>query len=139
MLDQTRRSDENPLQAMIDDSKLSMRTLRRLNPTRLIPRRRVLKVLTGLGVGSAVFRRALAAQAEESTTITSEMIQQAEWIAGIELKPEDRTSTPRALTLAVKGFEQLRAVKLENGVALAGLIRARPAASLELARTTAIG
>ena len=126
MLDQTRGSDESNLKEPIGDAESSMRTLRRLNPARLLSRRRVLKVLTGLGVGSAVFRRALAAQAEESKTITAEMIQQSEWIAGIELKPDDRTSTARALTRAIKNFEQLRAVKLENGVAPALVFNPAP-------------
>jgi Asp-tRNA(Asn)/Glu-tRNA(Gln) amidotransferase A subunit family amidase len=54
------------------------------------------------------------------------MIQQAEWIAGIELSPDDRASTARALTRAVKNFEQLRAVKLENSVAPALVFNPTP-------------
>ena len=82
-----------------------------------VPRRRVLKVLSAIGVGSAVFRRALAAQVESAGAVTPEMIQQAEWISGISLKAEDRERTARDLTRAIAGFEKLRAVKLDNSVA----------------------
>ena len=40
-------------------------------------RRHLLKVLAGLGVGSAIFHRALAADAEKAVTVTLEMVQQA--------------------------------------------------------------
>jgi hypothetical protein len=69
-----------------------------------------------MGVGTAVFRRALAAETQATGSVTAEMIQQAEWIAGIELKPEDRTSTARALIRALRDFQQLRSIKLDNGV-----------------------
>src|SRR5262245_54787101 len=95
MLDQPRKSDERDLRATINDSTPSKRADCRGNERRRVPRRLVLKTLTGLGVGSAVFQRALAAQADGSTAVTAEMIQQAEWIAGIELNPEDRASTAR--------------------------------------------
>src|SRR5262245_57629300 len=82
-----------------------------------LSRRRILQVLTSLGVGTTVFHRALAAETQAAGSVTPEMIQQAEWIAGIELKPEDRQSTARALVRALRDFQQLRSVKLENNVA----------------------
>lgn len=82
-----------------------------------VPRRRVLKILSAIGVGSAVFRRALAAQVEALGTVTPDMVQQAEWISGVPLKPEDRERTARDLTRSLAGFEKLRAVKLDNSVA----------------------
>ncbi|HEY2148047.1 MAG TPA: amidase, partial [Pirellulales bacterium] len=91
-----------------------------------VSRRRALKVLTGLGVGTAVFRRALAADAASAGKVTPDMIQQAEWIAGLELKPEDRESVARGLTQAVSGFKKLREVKLENNVAPAIIFNATP-------------
>jgi Asp-tRNA(Asn)/Glu-tRNA(Gln) amidotransferase A subunit family amidase len=91
-------------------------------PDDLIPaptptRRHLLKVLAGLGVGSAVFRRALAADAEKVVSVTPEMVQQAEWIAGLKLAEADRKSLAGSLTQALRQFEAMRAVKLPNGVA----------------------
>ena len=79
-------------------------------------RRQVLKALTAVGVGSAVFRRALAAQAEGATSVTPEMIRQAEWIAGLKLSDEDRQSTARAVQQTLGAFQALRRVPLDNSV-----------------------
>jgi hypothetical protein len=46
-------------------------------------RRRFIAALSGLGVGTATFQRALAAQLAQAGELTGEMIAQAEWIAGI--------------------------------------------------------
>jgi hypothetical protein len=92
-----------------------------------LSRRRVLQVLTSLGVGTTVFRRALAAETQASGSVTPEMIQQAEWIAGIELKPEARTSTARALIRALRDFQQLRSIKLDNSVPPALVFSPTPA------------
>ncbi|HEX5272468.1 MAG TPA: amidase [Gemmataceae bacterium] len=80
-------------------------------------RRRLLQVLAGLGVGSAVFRRALAADAEKAVAVTPEMVQQAEWIAGLKLAEADRKSLAANLTRALDDFRKMRAVKLPNDVA----------------------
>ncbi len=82
-----------------------------------VPRRRVLKLLSGIGVGGSVFRRALAAQVESAGAVTAEMIEQAEWISGVSLAAEDRERAARDLTRALAGFEKLRAVKLDNSIA----------------------
>lgn len=71
-------------------------------------RRAVLGALAGLGIGSAVFRRALAAQAEQAGKITPESIRQAEWIAGIELSDEDRQETAKAVERDQQRFDSLR-------------------------------
>ena len=73
-------------------------------------RRTLLKGLTGLGIGSATFRRALAAQAAQAGTVTPEMIKQAEWIAGLDLTEEERASTVRSLTRSLSSFAELRKV-----------------------------
>ncbi len=67
------------------------------------PRRAVLKTLTAIGVGSAVFQRALAQQVAEKGEITAEMIRQAEWITGLELSDEQRDATAKALQQAEQG------------------------------------
>jgi Asp-tRNA(Asn)/Glu-tRNA(Gln) amidotransferase A subunit family amidase len=89
-------------------------------------RRRVLKALAGLGIGSAVFQRALAAQAEKSSDVTADMIQQAEWIAGLELSEADRKSTAGAVNRELDNFRQLRAVPLENSDVPAVLFHPAP-------------
>jgi Asp-tRNA(Asn)/Glu-tRNA(Gln) amidotransferase A subunit family amidase len=79
-------------------------------------RRFVLQALAGLGVGSATFRRALAAGAERSGTVTPEMIKQAEWVAGLKLSDDDRKAVAAGLTRSFKDLEALRAVNLSNDV-----------------------
>ncbi|MEI7699532.1 MAG: hypothetical protein WCK86_07045, partial [Planctomycetia bacterium] len=53
-------------------------------------RRAVLQLLATAGVGTAVFRRALADEASKSGAITAEQIATAEWISGFTLSDEDR-------------------------------------------------
>jgi Asp-tRNA(Asn)/Glu-tRNA(Gln) amidotransferase A subunit family amidase len=91
-----------------------------------ISRRVVLETLAGLGIGSAVFCRAVAAQVQTAGVVTDEMIQQAEWISGLVLKPEERDTVARGLTRALAGFEQLRAVKLDNSIAPAIVFNPAP-------------
>src|SRR5271166_5091253 len=79
-------------------------------------RRFVLGMLTGLGIGSATFRRALAADAVRAGDITPEMVRQAEWIAGLSLSEADRKTIVGGLTRAFRNLESLRSVKLSNDV-----------------------
>jgi Asp-tRNA(Asn)/Glu-tRNA(Gln) amidotransferase A subunit family amidase len=82
-------------------------------------RREVLGLLAALGVGTTAFQRALAVQAENAPKLTPEMIQQAEWIAGLKLSDDDRKALVGALTEAQRRFTAMRALKLPNGVPLA--------------------
>jgi Asp-tRNA(Asn)/Glu-tRNA(Gln) amidotransferase A subunit family amidase len=84
-----------------------------------LDRRRLLQVLAGLGVGSAVFQRALAAEAEKAPAVTTEMVAQAEWIAGLKLAEADRQALAAILTSTLRDFAALRAVPLPNSVPLA--------------------
>jgi Asp-tRNA(Asn)/Glu-tRNA(Gln) amidotransferase A subunit family amidase len=79
-------------------------------------RRQMMKCLAGLGVGTAVFQRALAAQAQDAPAVTPEMIQQAEWISGIKLTDKERESVARGANQALRNYETIRAVKLDNSV-----------------------
>jgi Asp-tRNA(Asn)/Glu-tRNA(Gln) amidotransferase A subunit family amidase len=81
-----------------------------------VTRRRLLQVLAAGGIGSVVFQRALAVQAEQAKTVTPEMIKQAEWIAGLELSEEDRKTTAQALQSTLRDYEALRRVPLDNSV-----------------------
>jgi Asp-tRNA(Asn)/Glu-tRNA(Gln) amidotransferase A subunit family amidase len=82
----------------------------------LTTRRRVLKALAAAGAGTVVFHRAVAALAQESTHVSSEMIREAEWIAGVELTDEQRQQTAGTVDRALRDYEALRAVRLGNSV-----------------------
>lgn len=81
-----------------------------------LDRRRVLAALTGAGIGSAAFCRALAFQAEQAGKVTPEQIQQAEWIAGISLSDDDRQAIVSSVERDLKRYEALRKVELVNSV-----------------------
>jgi Asp-tRNA(Asn)/Glu-tRNA(Gln) amidotransferase A subunit family amidase len=75
-------------------------------------RRAFMKSLAALGVGTTTFRRALAVQAAQAGTVSSEMIKQAEWIAGLDLTEDERTSTARTITRSLRSFADLRKVDI---------------------------
>jgi Asp-tRNA(Asn)/Glu-tRNA(Gln) amidotransferase A subunit family amidase len=77
------------------------------------------RALAGLGVGSVVFQRALAAQAEKAPTVTTEMIQQAEWIAGLKLTDDERKQIQGGLNRLVRDLQAQRDVKITNAVSFA--------------------
>ena len=79
-------------------------------------RRAVLKALAGLGVGSATFHRALAAQTVDAGKVTPDMIKQAEWIAGLDLTEEERKETAAAVQRSLGQFEALRKVEVAYDV-----------------------
>jgi Asp-tRNA(Asn)/Glu-tRNA(Gln) amidotransferase A subunit family amidase len=72
--------------------------------------------LAGLGIGSSAFQRALAAQADPDSKVTPEMVQQAEWIAGLKLTENEHKVLASALTHAQGSFETMRRVSLPNHV-----------------------
>ncbi len=77
-----------------------------------IDRRRVLSLLGVLGVGTATFQRALADETAKTTGITRDQIAGAEWVAGISLTEDQRTSLQAALTKVQRDCEQIRAIPL---------------------------
>src|SRR5262245_37245538 len=94
--------------------------------TRPLTRRSVLGVLSGLGLGSAAFQRALAWQTEQAGKITAELIQQAEWIAGITLTEDERKAIATTVERDQRRFEALRKVELTNSVPPAQAFFAAP-------------
>ena len=82
-----------------------------------LPRRAILKALAALGIGTATFRRALAAQVAEAPKITPEMIRQAEWIAGFELTEDERKATASSIQRLLGSFDALRKVAVGYEVA----------------------
>src|SRR5262245_6412649 len=92
-------------------------------------RRHLFKTLAALGVGSTVFQRAVVAQAPKDGAVTTEMIQQAEWISGIKLSDDDRKALVGRLNEFQRSFGRLRQVPLANDVppAFAFIPTAEPA------------
>lgn len=91
---------------------LEQRTLR----NHLWPRRKVLQVISALGVGSAIFGRALVALAEEKLKITEAMVRQAEWVSGLEFTDEKRTLMLEGVNDTLADYAKLRAVAVDNSV-----------------------
>ena len=76
-------------------------------------RRKILKVISAAGVGSAVFGRALRAQVAE---VTEEMIRQAEWITGMEFSDQERELMLGAVSQKLDQYAELREVPLDPEV-----------------------
>jgi Asp-tRNA(Asn)/Glu-tRNA(Gln) amidotransferase A subunit family amidase len=79
-------------------------------------RRQLMKTLAGIGVGSAVFQRAVVAQAPKEGALTEEMIQQAEWISGLKLTEAERKALVGRINGSLRSYERLRKVPLPNDV-----------------------
>ncbi len=81
-----------------------------------LSRRRILGYLAGLGIMSPTLSRALAVEIERSP-LTAESIGQAEWISGVTLSDEQRSSLVRSVERMQSQLEQIRAVQLDSDVA----------------------
>jgi Asp-tRNA(Asn)/Glu-tRNA(Gln) amidotransferase A subunit family amidase len=81
-----------------------------------LSRRRVLAALGGMGIGSAAFAEHLAAQVAASGSITPDMVQHAEWLAGIEIEPDQRARLAEGLAAQLAGAARIRAVPLDADV-----------------------
>ncbi|MCH7721201.1 MAG: amidase, partial [Planctomycetes bacterium] len=81
-----------------------------------VPRRRVLQLLAGLGVGTGVFGRALASMSDDQPQVTDEMIRQAEWIASVQFNDDERRLMLEGVNEAVGDYARLREVAIDNGV-----------------------
>jgi Asp-tRNA(Asn)/Glu-tRNA(Gln) amidotransferase A subunit family amidase/Asp-tRNA(Asn)/Glu-tRNA(Gln) amidotransferase C subunit len=79
-------------------------------------RRSVLGLLAGLGLGTETYRRAVAAQAGNDAFVTKEMLQQAEWVAGIELTDAERETTVRNLRRNMRSIQRVREVDVDYNV-----------------------
>lgn len=77
-----------------------------------LDRRTFLAALASVGAASTVFERALSAAANNRPQITSQMIQQAEWIANIELDDDQREALAKTLNQSQNNRAKLRTVKL---------------------------
>jgi Asp-tRNA(Asn)/Glu-tRNA(Gln) amidotransferase A subunit family amidase len=79
-------------------------------------RRQIFKLIAGLGIGPAVFQRALADQTKYAGTVTLEMIRQAEWIAGIELTDSQRKAILEDVGKVLRDFKAMRSVTIPYAI-----------------------
>src|SRR5262249_52350158 len=83
-------------------------------------RRELLAAAAALGIGSATFHRALAveaAAAQPTGGVTTEMVENAEWVAGIELTEAQRKQVAAGLTGHLQGVAGLHKIEVGNHLA----------------------
>ncbi|HUR52821.1 MAG TPA: amidase, partial [Gemmataceae bacterium] len=85
-------------------------------------RRELFGVAAALGFGTTTFHRAVAAEVESlqpagAVTVTPEMIEKAEWVAGVTLTDEQRKQAASALSRTVREAATLHKVEIGNHVA----------------------
>ena len=103
----------------------------------LATRRQILQVLAAGGIGSVAFQRALASRVVAAGTVTPQMIEEAQWIAGLELNEADQASTASSVQRALGQFDALRDVDVGYDVPPALYFHAAPQQrSQELPRGT---
>lgn len=82
----------------------------------MLSRRSALVVLGSAGIGTAVFQRALAAAAEVAP-VSSQMVAEAEWVAGIQLTSAQREAVVNVFqNLARADVDKVRAIELDNSM-----------------------
>jgi Asp-tRNA(Asn)/Glu-tRNA(Gln) amidotransferase A subunit family amidase len=91
-----------------------------------LSRRDLLHALAATGIGTAVFQRALAADAVKAPAVTPELIAGAEWVAGLELSEAERKAIAGTLTGWQKRYDRLRAIKIDNSVPFPLLFQPAP-------------
>ena len=79
----------------------------------MISRRAILRLVPSLGIGSAVFARALAQESAGTSELTREMIAAAKWVSGIELTQDQENEILREVNTLQKQLSSLRAFKLD--------------------------
>lgn len=84
-----------------------------MQPTQPLSRRRLLQALSAVSVGSLAFQRTLAAQVAEKGALTAEMIQQAEWVADLELTDEERQAVAKSLGGILESAASIRKLTID--------------------------
>lgn len=81
-------------------------------------RRELFAAAAAVGIGTTSFHRAVAAEvaADPVEKVTPEMVQAAEWVAGVELTDDQRKQVAAEMTQAVRGRAALLKVELPNSV-----------------------
>ncbi len=75
-------------------------------------RRQILHAIAALGLGGAVFQRAVAAQIEQGGAVSAAMIQQASWIAGLEFSQAEAEQAAASLQSSLRKFLAMRAADI---------------------------
>ena len=86
-------------------------------------RRDVLAWLSGIGIASTAFARALATQIADGGKITAEMVRQAEWIADLELTDAQREELAENLEKNFRGLARIRDIPCDADVPPASVFR----------------
>src|SRR5579872_2442330 len=82
----------------------------------VLTRRSALAVLGAAGIGTAAFQRALAAAAEGGL-VSSQMVADAEWVAGIQLTDPQREAVVKVFkNVARADLDKVRAIELDNSL-----------------------
>ena len=79
-------------------------------------RRKALMAIAGAGAGAAVFARALEALAADAPAVTTDMIRQAEWVAGMKLNDAQRDLMAKDLAETDAGYAKVRGIDIPNAV-----------------------
>jgi Asp-tRNA(Asn)/Glu-tRNA(Gln) amidotransferase C subunit len=83
------------------------------------PRREVLKALAAAGFTAGTFGRALVALAGDLPHVSTDMIEKAAWVSGIDFSKADRKLMVKDLEKTLEAYAELRKVPLDNGVPMA--------------------
>ena len=78
-----------------------------------VDRRRVLETLSLIGIGTATFQRALSDEVVKQAGLTLEQITHAEWVAGINLTDEQRTSLTERLNGVRDDAAQIQKIPIQ--------------------------
>lgn len=92
-------------------------------------RRDLFAAAAALGVGGATFHRAVAAEAatvQPAGGVTVEMVENAEWVAGVTLTEEQRKRVAAGMTRNLRDFAALRKIDVNYGVPPAILFNPDP-------------
>lgn len=83
-----------------------------------VSRRELLTAVAAVGVGTATFQRAVVAAAAQPKVeaVTPEMVQAAEWVAGITLTETERKSVAGSLTNTLRSVAALNKLEITNAV-----------------------
>ena len=87
-----------------------------MSSSELPSRRELLAAIAAVGIGPATFQRALAQDAAKVGAVTPEMVEAAEWVAGITLTPEERRNVAAGLSQGRREDADLYAFPLGNDV-----------------------
>lgn len=79
----------------------------------IVARREILRTLGTIGIGGAIFQRALADEVARQPGLTLEQIANAEWVAGISLTETQRTQLANRLNEARRDAQQIHSVPLQ--------------------------